>query len=443
MLEPNKVPLRTKLPDLRLLARWDCQRQASRPVSTGRFFAKPNRIHDIVVKLRSISDAAELETLLINPGETVQLKGMTWDHSRGIDGLLALDKELQDTFGVSIDWQSRSLLAFGDQHISSFASEFDFLVIDHPHVPDAADSSSILALDHWLPSATIDQLSLESVGDSHDSYAYRGNIWAFGIDAAAQVSAYRLGGNAPPPYWADVLEDAKEGKVLWPYKPVDAFSTFATMMAQLGSPLLTPGNTLHKKTAREVFSFLIELASHVPNECAEYNPIDVAEILSTTRDFDYSPALYGYTNYSRVGFRENLLQYSDVVSFDGRATGSQMGGAGIAVSSSSKHPELASQVAAFLALAPAQMGAYTVGGGQPGNLRAWLSPELNELTNNFFRYTLRTLENAWVRPRILGYPDYQLAFSLVVSEALTARKFTEATLNELESLSDVHLREAF
>lgn len=368
------------------------------------------------------------------------LKGLTWDHPRGVDGLVATDTTLQEKFGVTIQWQSRSLLAFGDQRISEFASDFDFLVVDHPHVPDAVHDGALLPLDRWVGPEVIAQLALESVGESHNSYLYKGNCWAFAIDAAAQVSLHRSKVNSAPTYWSDVLRDSRLGRVLWPYKPVDAFSTFATMMAQLGSPMFgDKEEVINEDAAYEVFETLSDLSSHIPENCSKMNPVDVAEILSTQDDFDYSPALYGYTNYSRSGFRTNRLQYDDVVSFDGRAGGSQLGGAGIAVSATTNHPELASQVAAYLSMGACQSSSYTTGGGQPANLRAWVSPELNELTNNFFRYTLRTLERAWVRPRILGYPEYQMAFSLLLHDSLVTQRKTTKAIAELVSIPSAHL----
>jgi multiple sugar transport system substrate-binding protein len=51
---------------------------------------------------------------------TTQLKGMTWDHPRGLDCLVASNEYLKTTLGISISWDARSLLAFGDQHISEF-----------------------------------------------------------------------------------------------------------------------------------------------------------------------------------------------------------------------------------------------------------------------------------------------------------------------------------
>lgn len=371
------------------------------------------------------------------------LTGMTWDHPRAIDGLQACSSDLLSQFSTEVTWAARSLLAFGDQHISEFASEHDLLIIDHPHVPDAVVSGSVLALDQLLEPAQLAQLAQESVGESHNSYGYRGHIWALAIDTAAQVSVYREGTDGVPPLWSDVLADAKGGRVLWPHKPVDAFSTFATLMAQQGRALLSPDNALDSGAAEFALDLMLELSALTPDICSRSNPIDVAEMLAGSEDYDYSPALYGYTNYSRVGFRQNRLRYDDIVSFDGKASGSQLGGAGIAVSSASKNPELAAAIAAHLSLAESQSGPYTVGGGQPGNLRAWLNPGLNELTGNFFRNTLRTLERAWVRPRIFGYPDYQLAVSLIIHSALVAKKFSSATITEIEAQAGIHLKESW
>ena len=43
------------------------------------------------------------------------------------------------------------------------------------------------------------------------------------------------------------------------------------------------------------------------------DPIKTAEILSSTDDFNYSPYTYGFSNYSRENFRENILTYGNVM----------------------------------------------------------------------------------------------------------------------------------
>jgi multiple sugar transport system substrate-binding protein len=370
----------------------------------------------------------------------VELRGMTWDHPRGVDGLRACDALLLERHAVVVEWEARSLLAFGDQHVADFAGAFDLMVIDHPHVPDAVAAGALLPLDD-LPG--VDTLARESVGRSHESYHYRGQQWALGVDAAAQVSAFRPDRiDGAPVFWSDVLMLAQTGAVLWPYKPVDAFSTFATLMAQRGAPLAESAVFADRSSVGEVLEFMIELADAVPHWCADANPIDVAEAL-VAEDTDYlaGVALFGYTNYSRPGFRKHVLAYDDLPSFDGRSGGSTLGGAGVAVSASTRYPELAFAVATTLAGAEAQLGQYTAGGGQPGNLRAWRSDAANAATHGFFRNTLRTLERAWVRPRVLGWPDLQFALSHLVRDAIIARHVDDGLLDRIESLPGDYLAE--
>jgi multiple sugar transport system substrate-binding protein len=130
------------------------------------------------------------------------------------------------------------------------------------------------------------------------------------------------------------------------------------------------------------------------------------------------------------------LVYDDVPSFDGRARGSQLGGAGIAVSNYSQQKELAARIAAFLSSAEAQNGPYTERHGQPGNLRAWLSPKMNSLTSNFFRNTLRSIEGSWVRPRLVGWPDFQFDLSQVIHRSLLKGSFESADWSEMLRIRD-------
>jgi multiple sugar transport system substrate-binding protein len=112
------------------------------------------------------------------------------------------------------------------------------------------------------------------------------------------------------------------------------------------------------------------------------------------------------------------------------------------VSASTPHPQLAVAVAAELAGAEVQSGPYTAGGGQPGNLLAWRSGTTNAATCGFFRNTLRTLERAWVRPRVAGWPDLQLALSHLVRDAVIARRVDDRLLDAIERLPATHLTES-
>lgn len=371
------------------------------------------------------------------------LRGMTWDHPRGLESVVHSNDSLQQACSISVEWQARSLLAFGDQHISDFYKEFDLMIIDHPHVPDAVHAKALLPISDFLSEEQLGVLKRTSVGQSHNSYGYRDKTWALAIDTAAQVTASRADcASGAPVFWSDVFELARSGRVLWAYKPVDAFSTFATICAQLGSPLASTSRFVEIAAAEKALGLMIELAGRVPEFCASSNPIDIAERLVESDQYDFGVCMYGYSNYSHDGFRSKTLIYDDVPSFDGKAGGSQLGGAGIAISSATSDPFQAAIAAYYLSEPAIQSTVYGLNGGQPGNLVAWKNRELNKISNNFFANTLRTLERAWVRPRLLGWPDVQYESSLIIHKCLVDKKFTSSDIDAIERTFNQFIQEA-
>jgi len=101
---------------------------------------------------------------------TTQLTGMTWDHPRGLDSVVNSNDLLQERCDISVKWDARSLLAFGDQHISEFYENYDLMIIDHPHVPDAVHAGAVIALEDLATPTQMELLSLTSVGQSHAYY---------------------------------------------------------------------------------------------------------------------------------------------------------------------------------------------------------------------------------------------------------------------------------
>jgi multiple sugar transport system substrate-binding protein len=371
-----------------------------------------------------------------------ELRGMTWDHPRALDSVVHSDGLLQERCGISVKWDARSLLAFGDQHISEFYADYDLMIIDHPHIPDAVHADAVIAFEDVATKEQLELLERTSVGQSHASYKYQGKHWALAIDTAAQVSAYRPDkADSAPVFWSDVFDLARTGKLLWAHKPVDAYSTFATLMAQKGVGLTPTKEFINEKVALEVLEFMVELAALVPEFCASSNPIDIAERLSGEETYSHGICMYGYSNYSHKGFRKHRLVYEDVPSFDGQASGSQLGGAGVAISSKSKNPQVAAAAAILLSSPEIQATTYGLAGGQPGNLVAWKNGALNDQTLNFFRNTLRTLERAWVRPRVLGWPDVQYQSSLIIHRALTSRQVNASVVSEIASTYEKYIKE--
>ena len=141
--------------------------------------------------------------------ELITLKGITWDHPRGYDPLIASSALYEKLFGIKVKWEKRSLTNFGDQSLPELAERFDLLIIDHPHSGVAFETNCLFPLNELLPKEKINELKDQSAGPCFQSYYYKGKQWAIPVDAAMQCSANRpdlLEDVAAPKNWEEVFE---------------------------------------------------------------------------------------------------------------------------------------------------------------------------------------------------------------------------------------------
>ena len=350
----------------------------------------------------------------------VELKGISWDHPRGHDCMVATARAYADVEpDVRVEWRTRSLQDFADFPIQKLAETYDLLVIDHPFVGVAAADGCLLPLDEHLPPGVLADQAANSVGPSHRSYEYGGHQWALATDAAGHVAAYRpdllaeIGGL--PRGWEEVLAvaEARRGKerarVAIPLIPVDAMMSFCSICAAAGDPpFATPDRVVERTTGQHALGVLRRLAEGAHPESLRRNPPRTLDLMATTDEIAYVPLLFGYSNYGRPGFRPKLVRFAGVPTIDGGDShGGILGGAGLAISSHTANPDAAAAYAAFVASADIQRGVYFAGGGQPGHRAAWLDAAVNAASADFFRDTLASLDRAYLRPRYLGYMEVQ------------------------------------
>ena len=123
------------------------------------------------------------------------------------------------------DWRcdrmgQASLQDFESFPVEELARAYDLIVIDHPHVGQITAEGCLEPLDVAGREAERAALASGSVGQSYPSYSWQGRQWAFPIDAASQVQAWRPDALvAPPARWSDVLDLARQGRVLLPLHP--------------------------------------------------------------------------------------------------------------------------------------------------------------------------------------------------------------------------------
>ncbi|MEO8763282.1 MAG: ABC transporter substrate-binding protein [Ginsengibacter sp.] len=351
------------------------------------------------------------------------LKGITWDHPRGYDPLIACSLLYTELYGVTIEWEKRSLSNFGDESLAGLAARYDLLIIDHPHTGVAYETNCLFSLNELLKEEIIDALKKQTAGPCFSSYEYKGTQWALPIDAAMQCASYRkdlLDDIEPPKNWEEVFKFAdtlkkKNLKIGMALCPTDSLCSFLSITAQLGSPVIEDKTLLlHQDIGLQSLELMRKMRDNFHENSLNWNPIQLYDHMCTHDDIAYVPLAFCYANYSRDGFRKNELSFTNAPGYNNAV----LGGAGIGISSKSKFLQQAAHYAAWICSAEIQGSVYVTAQGQPANMVAWKSVHSNELTNNFFCNTFDTLANAFVRPRYSGWPGFQKYLGEVVHDHL-------------------------
>ena len=375
---------------------------------------------------------------------TIELRGITWDHPRGFDPVQATARAYSQAHpDVRIRWERRTLRDFAERSVLDLADDYDFIVLDHPWIGAASERGCLLPLDEYLPVDFLTEQADHSVGKSYESYVYGGHLWALPIDAAAQVSAYRADlleryKLALPATWEEVLALGQklrsEMRMAIALMPVDTWPVFVSLSNSIGeAPLQSAERVISRSVGPEVLNFMRALLNLSHPGSIKWNPPQLLDQMSTTDEIVYCPLLFGYSNYARPDFRPNLIHFADIpANRAGACAGALLGGAGLAVASKTQFPKEACQYAQYVASPAIQKTLYFQCAGQPGHRAAWLDPEVNRASNNFFLDTLTTLDNAFLRPRYNGYIRFQDAACRILHEFLYGRTGAEKTLDQLD-----------
>lgn len=373
----------------------------------------------------------------------VQLTGIAWDHSRAFPPLVATAQRYEETHpGVCIQWRKRTLDEFGHMPIDQLTSKFDLLVIDHPWAGFIFEKNLVHDLKALLPPALIGDCAQNSIGATFASYYYGGRLLALPIDAAAPAPSWRPdllegAGVSVPVTWKDAVALARRKLAVIPAFNADLFLHFLMLVKALGTdPCGDPEKIASRAIMRRAVELLRDLTESMPCAIFDWNPIQVAERMTTTDDFAWNAFAFTYNNYARNGFATHRLRFGNLISLEpkGARLRGVLGGTGIAISSNCRSLETALDYACFVASGIVQKTLYIQAGGQPSHRAAWNDSAADALCGGFFSGTRTTQEQAFVRPRYRGYVPLQTNGGNVLQEILRDGRDTEAALEKLDAL---------
>lgn len=374
----------------------------------------------------------------------IELRGITWDHVRGLGGVTAAARAFAERRpDVRIEWTVRSLQAFADQRVDRLAERFDLVVLDHPSIGYAVARGCLVALDEHLDREFLNEQRASSVGRSAESYEWDGHVWALAIDAAAQVASFRPDlldrcGADTPRTWEEVLTLADRARsieswVAFPSIPVDAVLAFLAICRGLGEePCAGPDVVVERPAGIRALDLLGRVVAVSHPGSTTWDPPAMLERMSSTDEVAYCPLAFGYSNYARPGFRRHVVRFAPGPAGDDGVPRGTLGGAGLAVSALRPNVQAAVEHARFVAEPRTQRGVYFDGGGQPGHRSAWTDPAVNASSSGFFADTLPALDAAYLRPRHDGVLGFQETGGELIHAWLHDGGDAEAVLDELD-----------
>jgi multiple sugar transport system substrate-binding protein len=321
------------------------------------------------------------------------------------------------------------------------ARAFDLLVIDHPMMGDAEAESLLVDLLPLLSESEIEDLKNDALGECFSSYLYNGKLYALPIDAAAPAASLRpdlLNQHSldEPKVWEDVMSLARLGWVRMPGFSADIFLNFMGLCVSRGSAVAAnPDHLIDQGIGAECLEQLCELAALMSEDIYQLNPIALYERMAVEETIAYCPFAYTYSNYSRDGFGAKRLRFTNPVELSkGVPMRTVLGGTGIAISAGCENPSVALEFGRYIAGKICQRTLYGICGGQPARRSAWDDAGLNQLTDNFFRRTAASIENAYVRPRYRSYVGLQERAGDVVAEFCRHRGNPRRALERIDGL---------
>lgn len=360
-------------------------------------------------------------------------QGLTWDHPRGYDALAEAGRQVNTGRETPlIHWDKQPLEGFESAPIAELAARYDLLVLDHPHIGEAVAHDCLLALEELYPDAQIAQWKAQTVGPALASYVWQGKTWALPLDVATQVMVRRADKLAVPPAdWEEVCRIAVRLPVAQSLGGPHALLTLFSMVAGMGGAVGGP-DLLAQEEGVRALAAMHRLYEKRPMGSEALNPIALSETMVGTGDTALVPLMFGYVTYAKPG--PGQLTFSDTIGVGPKGTGGVLGGTGIAFCKpTSPSQELLDHIARLMQ-PETQRSLIPAFGGQPSARQAWTDPDVNAAWGHFYEGSLKTAENALLRPRFDGYIAFQTAAADHVRQALDTRENEETTLGALRAL---------
>jgi len=356
----------------------------------------------------------------------IALRGLTWDHPRAHEGLLAETLRFNAAgHGIHLSWDRHSLRRFEEAPLAEIAADYDLVIFDHPFVGDAAGSGCLLDLTPHAAMLGLPEIAQDSLGPSFATYSYAGAQWALPIDAACQTAACRADllsalGEAVPETIEQALALAGRHPIAMALAVPHAFMNHLSLCGLMGEDIAgRPDRLVDLHASAEAVGLQRRLIANAPSAAFDWSSIGLLAAMAQSNAIAYAPLVFCFNTYSRPvrqlpGERLDFRPPPRILPGPG---GSVIGGAGLAVSASTANREASLTVLSHF-MGREVHRRMAIDGGQPGRRSAWKDDAADRANGGFFSGVGKAVEASRTRPRHPGYIAFQNAAGELLRSAM-------------------------
>ena len=343
--------------------------------------------------------------------------GLTWDHPRGYAALAAAERDVAPP-GL-LHWEKQPLEGFESHPIADLAARYDLLVLDHPHIGEAAASDCLRPLDELFAPEELYGWGRATIGAAMASYRWQDRPYALPLDVATQVAVSGPAHSGEPPGdWDAVVRLSESEPVALSIAGPHAVLNFFSLVLAFGAEPVGDAFVDDTGVALEALALLGRLYRNTPAFSRSLNPIGLLEAMAAGQPIAYVPLVYGYVTYATVGPCRAALRFAEAPRGPSGRRGSVLGGTGIALTRRARPDGPLLDHLRWLMGAAAQGDFIPRHAGQPSARAVWRDRGINDAAGEFYARTIETIETAWVRPRFDGYIAFQTAAADAIRSGL-------------------------
>jgi multiple sugar transport system substrate-binding protein len=193
---------------------------------------------------------------------------------------------------------------------------------------------------------------------------------------------------------------------------------------------------LPRDKAEEALDIHRQLVAHVPKAALDWSSIGMLDAMTESDELAYCPMVFCFNSYARLPPKagRSRLAFAEIMAVDDERLGAVAGGAGLALSASCRHVDVAIEVMAHLMSRDAQLR-MALAGGQPARRDSWLDAAADGANGRLFSSVIGTMEPSALRPRHTGYMALQnRAGDLLRDDAMTPGRSAKSLLDDLQGM---------